>query len=395
MEVRQKILFLARWYPDRYDPMPGLFIKRHAEVAAEFKDTAVLYLRAAPEKPAGFEIDQLVENGVFTVRVYYGTGFRLNSALSTFLSALQFIRAFNKGYAFIKKQWGTPEIIHVNVMTRLGLFALWKKVFSGINYVITEHWSRYLPVTGTYKGFLRKAATKLVVRKANAVSTVSLNLAKAMKNHGLQNKNYLLLPNVVDTESYTINTSGDHRNGNKENKETLKRILHISCFEDKSKNISGLIRVISKIAASRNDFECLMVGEGIDFERMKNYASILKLDDKVIFTGLLEGAELINAYQNSDFMVMFSNYENMPVVISESFSCGIPVIATSVGGIPEYINSSNGILVKPADENALFEAIAYMLDHHKEYDKNAIRNNAVSVFGKAAIKVKLSQLYNQ
>ncbi len=73
MKTVQKVLFLARWFPDRYDPMTGLFIKRHAEVAAGFADVAVLYLRAAPEKERSFYIDQVVENDVNTVIVYYGT----------------------------------------------------------------------------------------------------------------------------------------------------------------------------------------------------------------------------------------------------------------------------------------------------------------------------------
>ncbi len=399
MKSNRKILFLARWYPDRYDPMPGLFIKRHAEVAADFNDTALLYLRAAPEKPMGFEIDHVIENQIFTVRVYYGTNFSTNSTLRTLLSALQFIRAFFKGYGFIKKNWGIPEITHVNVLTRLGLLALWLKIFSGIKYVITEHWSRYLPSTGSYKGFFRKIATKAVVSNAEAVSTVSLNLAEAMQSHGLKNRHYLVLPNVVDTEAYNIVNLTLLSEGETLIKEAiasrpLKRLLHISCFEDKSKNISGLLRVISKLATERNDFECVMVGDGADFQRMKRLASILKLDDKVIFTGLLEGSALINTYKSSDFMVMFSNYENMPVVISESFACGLPVIATSVGGIPEYVNPSNGILVAPGDETALLDSISFLLDHYKDYDRNVIRNSAVSIFGKDAIREKLAELYS-
>jgi len=256
-----------------------------------------------------------------------------------------------------------------------------------INYVITEHWSRYLPITGTYSGVFRKFITKIIVNKASAVSTVSKNLSAAMQSHGLANPNYIVLPNVVDSDAYNID--------NQKEKNRIKRFVHISCFEDRSKNISGILRTISKLAQIRQDFECVLVGEGADLEEMKLLASDLKLKEPMLkFTGLLENENLINEYQQADFMVMFSNYENMPVVISESFSCGLPIIATSVGGIPEYVNKENGRLVEAKDEPALLEAINFMLDHSSDFDKNKIRQQAVETFGKQAVTKIFEELYS-
>jgi len=382
-----KILFLARWYPDRYDPMMGLFIKRHAEVAATFADVAVLYLRAVPETSFGFQIEQKVDNKVVTTFVYYGTKSSLPKFIAQPIASFMFVIAFSKGYRVILDSWGKPNIIHVNVLTRLGAFALWLRKFRGVKYVITEHWSRYLPITGTYKGMMRKRFTQIVVRNAEAVSTVSENLAKAMQGHGLKNNHYMVLPNVVDTDAYI--PVAEPYDG------TKSRFIHISCFEDRSKNISGLLRVISKLAKVRNDFECIMVGEGIDLEKMKSLANNLGLkESQVIFTGLLEDENVIKAYQSAGFMVMFSNYENMPVVISESLSCGLPVVATSVGGIPEYIKDSNGRLVSAGDETALLQAINFMLDHSSEFEKQKIRQNAVEIFGINAVADKLQKLYS-
>ena len=387
MSTSPNILFLTRWYPDRYDPMPGLFIKRHAEVVAEFARVAVLYLRAAPEKRMGFEMVQSAENGVFTLKVYYGTKTFLPSFLSKPLAGFLFIISFVKGYKFLLNNWHKPGIVHANVLTRVGMFALALRWFAGIPYVITEHWSRYLPLTGTYSGFLRKFLTRLVVRNAAAVSTVTVNLAKAMQQHGLQNKHYTLLPNVVDTDEYSP-SDGRIETG-------VKRFIHISCFEDRSKNISGLLHTLARLSEVRSDFECILVGEGMDLDLMKKLANDLNLaTSRVRFTGLLENQDVVMAYREADFMVMFSNYENMPVVISEALACGLPVVATAVGGIPEFVNADNGRLIAARDEDALLEAICFMLDHSHEYDRQKIRQNAVQVFGKPAVASKLKELYS-
>jgi len=387
LATKQKVLFLTRWYPDRFDPMLGLFIKRHAEVAAGFADVAVLYLRSVPDKPFGYMIDQKVENGVTTAIVYYGTKSVLPSFIAKALAGVLFLKAFCKGYAFLKQNWHTPDLIHVHILTRLGVIALWLRLFQGIRYVITEHWSRYLPVTGTYSGLHRKIATKMVVRYSDAVSTVSLNLVKAMQQHGLYNKHYMVLPNVVDTALFVNDSLGQKKAG--------KRMIHVSCFEDRSKNISGILRTLGKLKDLHTDFECFLVGEGADLEPMKAFAATLGLfEPHVCFTGLLENEKLIEVYKSADFMIMFSNYENMPVVISESLSLGMPVVATSVGGIPEYINNSNGLLVPAGDESAFLNALSYMLDHYDEFDTQQIRQEAVAHFSKQSVCEKLQTLYS-
>ena len=83
----------------------------------------------------------------------------------------------------------------------------------------------------------------------------------------------------------------------------------------------------------------------------------------------------------------------MSVVISESFSCGKPVIATNVGGIPEIVDESMGILIPPENEEKLTSAINYMLDNYTKFDASLIRNYAVAQFGKESVLNQLLRLY--
>ena len=387
---RKHIVFLARWYPHRYDPMFGLFVQRHAEAAALFNDITVVYCQQtsrdvsttpiinkqvvdASNNNSKFEIVRTLENNVDTIRVYY------KKPKNKILSLIRFYRANMKALKLCK----SPDLIHVHILTRLGVIAWIQKILHKTPYIITEHWSRYLP-GNDFGGFLRKMFTKIVVRNAETVTTVTENLAIAMKNHGLKNDNYIVLPNVVNLDMFHIS----ERNNNP------CKIIHISCFEDKSKNISGLLESLKMIDENGIDFQCTLIGEGMDLELMKEKAQNLQLINKVSFTGLLQGQELADELSSGDFLVLSSNYENMPVVILEALASGLPVVSTNVGGIKEMIDDTKGILVEPRNKKALAEAMIKMIETHKNYDANYLRNSVIEKYGYESVGRFLSRLYN-
>ena len=90
---------------------------------------------------------------------------------------------------------------------------------------------------------------------------------------------------------------------------------------------------------------------------------------------------------------IFSNYENQPCVILEAFSCGKPVIATSVGGIPEIVTQDRGILVSKQDEIALQSAILEMLETHSNYSESTIRAYALEHFSQEKIGQSFAEFY--
>ena len=366
---RKHIVFLARWYPHRYDPMFGLFVQRHAEAAALYNDISVVYVH--PDNQNGI-VDETINN-VRTIRVYF------KQSKSKIINLLRFFKANNKALKRLCK----PDIIHVHILTRLGIIARWQKLVHGIPYIITEHWSRYLP-GNDFSGFFRKWATKIVVKHASVVTTVTENLAKAMQSHGLNNPNYMVLPNVVDTYLFQI----------KPHENATPKIIHISCFEDKSKNISGLLESLKILRDKGIAYQAVLVGDGMDYEAMKQKATFLHLNDNVTFTGMLQGQELVDVLASGDFLVLSSNYENMPVVILEAFACGLPVVSTNVGGISEIVNESNGLLVPPHDAEKLANAMQKMLESYQNYDANTLRDSIIKKFSNEAVGKLLNSLYS-
>jgi glycosyltransferase involved in cell wall biosynthesis len=383
-----KVLYLPRWYPHRYDPMPGLFIERHARSVAGLADVAVLYVHQDENLTnIRYEVDRFQDDELLQLKVYFRPSNCIIPGIRSLINLSRYVNFHRMGIRMIKKEFGKPDLVHVNVLTRLGVIALIYKWISGTPYVITEHWTRYLPQMDNFKGWLRKAASRIVTGKASAILPVTDNLRKAMESHGLKNSNYRIIPNVVDMNLFQINEKQGLKNG--------KHFIHVSCFEDRQKNISGILRVLKKLSEIRTDWTCGMIGEGIHLNKLMAYANELGIDERLVhFFGLKENEELARMMAEAGFQVMFSRFENLPVVILESYACGVPVLSTDVGGISEHMNQELGILIKSEDEKELLEKILYLLDHSEDYNKMKIRKYAEDHFSREVIGKELFEVYS-
>ena len=385
------VLHLARWYPNRDDPMPGLFIQRHAEATARFARTAVVYAHgvvASDKKVPLYEVCEEEKNGVRTVRVYYRLPRCKIAPVASFTGLFRFFRAVGEGIKRARPNGERFDVLHVHVLTRLGVVALFCKWRRGTPFVITEHWTRYLSLRNEFRGFLRKTVTRRVVKNATVVTTVSEDLSAAMQRHGLRHPDYRVIYNVVDKVFFEVPVPDFSRKGKP------KELVHVSCFTDRHKNISGLLRVVKKLSETRDDFHFTLVGEGEDLNNLKAYATKLEIPEKMLtFTGLLEGRPLAETMAGADALVIFSNYENMPVVINESFVLGVPVFSTDVGGIAEMVTPARGRLVPKGDENALTAVLTAFLEGKTNFDRAEIKRFGWERFSPEAVGNDLLKIY--
>lgn len=107
-----------------------------------------------------------------------------------------------------------------------------------------------------------------------------------------------------------------------------------------------------------------MVGPDKDgsLETTKQEAKALGFD--VIFTGQLSKEEWTNLAVNYNIFINTTNFDNMPVSVTEAMALGLPVISTDVGGMPFLIaHETDGILVAPNSENEFVKAIKQLIDH--------------------------------
>ena len=386
MNRKIRVLFLPKWYPNRYDPMPGLFIRLQAESLTAYCDVAVIYVHPDPDCQNKYEAEFSEENEVRILRVYYKAYGPSPSFIGKILNLWRFYKANQKAIHSIRQF--SPDLIHAHVLTRMGLIGWKVSRNQHIPLIISEHWSRYFPENDSYQGWLKKHLTTFIVKRADAVIAVSNPLRDAMQKCNLKNHNFQVIPNAVDMAIF--HTVALVR------VDPVKAMVHISCFEDQSKNISGFLRSLKDLSGKRQDFRCLMVGEGPDWDEMKEYAGFLRiLDSFVSFTGVKTASELAEILTASDFSVLSSRYETFGTVLIESLACGIPVVATAVGVAPAVINENNGLLVLPGDEHAMTNALNQMVDSCRTYDPETISECISKKFSKETVGKQLLAIYHE
>ncbi|MFS0576759.1 N-acetyl-alpha-D-glucosaminyl L-malate synthase BshA [Sporosarcina sp. 179-K 3D1 HS] len=138
-------------------------------------------------------------------------------------------------------------------------------------------------------------------------------------------------------------------------------MIHISNFR-KVKRIPDIIMSFQKVVEKMPDVKLLLVGEGPEKPDMEQLVLDLHLESHVIFTG--KRNDLPELLAISDVMFQMSEKEAFGLVLLEALACGVPSIATDIGGIPEVIEDGvNGFLVPLGDcEEAAAKAVTLLQD---------------------------------
>jgi glycosyltransferase involved in cell wall biosynthesis len=108
-----------------------------------------------------------------------------------------------------------------------------------------------------------------------------------------------------------------------------------------------------------------IAGSGEEKDKLQKMALGLGIANIVVFLGFIENAKKL--LSGADIFLFPSRNENLPYAVLEAGTTGLPIIATSVGGIPEIIKDmQNGILVHPKNPKEIAEGILYMLSHKEK-----------------------------
>jgi glycosyltransferase involved in cell wall biosynthesis len=138
----------------------------------------------------------------------------------------------------------------------------------------------------------------------------------------------------------------------------------------------------------------LVVGDGEERARLEQSARTLAVADRVRFLGARPREEVLRVLRAADAAVLSSDWENFPHAVVEALAVGTPVVATTVGGVPEVVQDGvNGLLVPPGDGAALAVALRRVLGEPELRERlAAAAPKSVERFGIGATYGRLEEL---
>lgn len=370
--MKLKILFISSWFPNKLEPTNGNFVQRHAEAVAMKHDVEVLHTIGNFDQAENFVFDDQVVNGIRTLIIYYKNS---KNPIQNFIRRM---KAYKLGFAKLQK----PDLVHANVLHNNMFFAVLLKKKYQIPFVVTEHWTLLRKINHHTTSSITKWVAKYIANKASMILPVSDDLKISLSELGIKTP-MKVIPNVVDTKLFepTDSAHGDFT------------FVHISNLIPR-KNADKILNVAIKLLKEGFKLNLKIGGDG-DTKNLRNVVKREGFEDQIEVFDTLTLTQVSEKLRNSDCFILFSEDENQPCVIAESFASGIKVISTNVGGIAEFFPSNFGILVDGSDEELLENAMKKLMNEKVIANKKEISEYAEKTFSKDAIAKQFSDVYEE
>jgi glycosyltransferase involved in cell wall biosynthesis len=128
------------------------------------------------------------------------------------------------------------------------------------------------------------------------------------------------------------------------------------------KGMDELAMASKRLLREYPDFRLICIGDGNSRDKLEFVRKSCQVGERIVLPGMLSPSEVPQYLQAADFFVFPSYSEGMPQAVLEAMNCGLPVVATRVGGTPEaVVDGETGILIDPRDADQLEIAMRRMI----------------------------------
>lgn len=370
------ILIVGRGYPTSKNPLNGIFEMDQARALAQIGHK-VVYAPVDLRSIRRWRKWGIIESSCDNVHVL-GISIPVGAVpYKCFDEIGKF--AFKILYSHIKKIYGVPDLIHAHFLDSAAISAETAKQ-ERIPFIITEHSSKLNEKNIQYKEFLRAENT---YKSAKQIIAVSNRLCDNIKANFAYNP--VCIYNIVNIDIFKYNDRTIDR----------KEFKYVSTGNlKKIKGFDILLHAFQKVIKVNKNCRLCIIGDGPEKINLIKLADDLKINEYVIFKGILNRGEIAEIYANSDAFILTSRSETFGVAYIEAMSTGLPVIATKCGGPEDYINENLGYIVD-VDENQVFEAMRNMINNKNNFDRKFISDYVHKKFSPDIIAAQLTDLYEK
>ena len=360
------VLFITPGYPSKSNTVPGIFIKNIAE-SLKTLGVTVTVIQPVPmiPLPKSFLPEywkiykdlphfERSKTGICIYRPRY-----FSYPKSTIWGIAHLFIYFSIRN-LLKKYKLQPQIVHAHFAYPMGYVAKMLKFSLNIPYVCTIRGDD-INVLPLISPFQRTRVMKALCA-ADQVTSVSKTLAeKAFKLTGIYSR---VIYNGVELNEYKDRISkceARYRNNLDKNR---FYVLYVGAIT-RTKGVCELIEVIK--ANKEKNVQFIVIGDEINSQENITIPSCClhlgRQPQKIVFEYMIA----------ADVLVLPSYGEGMPNVVVEAASFGLPIIATSVGGIPEIIGAETGMLIEPRSSDAITNSIAKVREDYPDALRKAER----------------------
>jgi N-acetyl-alpha-D-glucosaminyl L-malate synthase BshA len=257
--------------------------------------------------------------------------------------------------------------------------------------IVTTLHGTDITLVGSEPSFFKM--TRFGIQRSDAVTTVSKYLKAQTESTFKTDVPIDVIYNFVDSERFRPRPASNpcKRNHLAPNGERL--LIHVSNFRP-VKNIPDVVRIFALVHKQVKS-RLLMVGEGPELPVARALARELGVEQDVLFLGKQQAVENILAC--ADVFLLPSAYESFGLSALEAMSCGLPVLATEVGGLSEVVSPGvDGWLCKVGDVKCVAERACQVLGNERQYKamSRAARRKA-ETFSPQKIVSQYEDLYNR
>lgn len=253
-----------------------------------------------------------------------------------------------------------PRLVHTHGY-RADVIAGSAARLAGVPTVSTVHGFTGGGLRNRLYEFVQSAALK----RSDAVIAVSSSMVPRLTGSGVSSKKIHCVPNgfvpptqplARDTSRATLGIRGD---------------TCVIGWIGRLSREKGADVMLKALALAKSPWRLSVIGEGAERDRLVAQAHSLGVADRVTWHGAIENAAAL--FSAFDAFVLSSRTEGTPIVLFEAMNAAVPIIATSVGGVPAVISAEEAILVPPDAPDAIAAGLADIQRNHADARQRAQR----------------------
>jgi teichuronic acid biosynthesis glycosyltransferase TuaC len=357
-----KVLTVSHLYPNRNEPFKGVFVAELSSALRRHVDTRVAaplswfpVLRPHPNLPRRDQVTGTV--------VYHPRYLALPKPLRN-VRWLPYRSALDRTLRDLSNEDFIPDILHAHWLYPDGLAAAKAARRIGAKSVITIHGhaSLGLGIRGLATPKCREA-----LHLVDLVIAVSEELKDLLiTRFGVEAERIRVLHNGITPEKFAIRDRESARRtlGLPLNRPIMLCVARLS----EEKQVHLLVEAISRLPDPA--LQTFVIGEGPLRRDLQDLIHRKGLQNRIILTGGVAHESLADWYFSADLFCLTSAHEGCPVVVHESLACGVPVVSTPVGAVPDLVHpGENGMLTQP---NAESIATSIQSALHHDWNRSAI-----------------------